>query len=313
MQRIDTRRLFDGNGLTLIDTAWRREDHPASATVRPATAVFEFMREGSFVYRDGVLGSRAAHVDATAIALFNPEREVVIDHPSGESNAGTTLRVALDVLHEVAHAARVRLPRREHELFACASVPSPAAVYIAQRRALALAQSASNDADGVEEALLALVERALSAIVAPARVRSGAVAVSRFARGRVLAAQSMIAERFRGRCTLDDVARAVGISRFQLCRAFSSLTGRTIHDTLVELRVRAAVERIAEGERSLTAVALACGFASHSHLTDTFRARLAVSPASLRRAIGTFSRSSSPGSCRSSSTAPSSSARPTAG
>ncbi len=278
MHRIDTERRFEQNGITLLETAWRRDAHADRAVVEPTTAVFEFMRAGGFVRRALAGAREETHVDATRVALFNPGEEVAIDHPAGDANAGTTLRVDVEVLHEI--AAERRRPLASVP-FARASVPVPAALFVLQRRALGLARAAA-DPLAVEEALVRAIDGALDALAGSS---PRAKEPSRFARRAVLRAQSVLVERFAQRLGLEEVAHASGLSRFQLCRAFAAITGRTIHDTLVELRLRHAVERIAGGEQNLTAVALDSGFASHAHLTDTFRARLGRAPSAMRREL----------------------------
>jgi AraC-like DNA-binding protein len=58
---------------------------------------------------------------------------------------------------------------------------------------------------------------------------------------------------------------------------FREQTGRSIHGYRTEVRLRASLGRIADGER-LADVAAAVGFASHAHLTDKFRRAYGVSP-----------------------------------
>jgi AraC-like DNA-binding protein len=85
--------------------------------------------------------------------------------------------------------------------------------------------------------------------------------------------------------TLDELARAVHASRFHLVRVFRSETGTTIADYRTQLRVRAAIERLLDGGDDLATIAADCGFASHSHLTDTFRRTLGTPPSQLRAAV----------------------------
>jgi AraC-like DNA-binding protein len=53
------------------------------------------------------------------------------------------------------------------------------------------------------------------------------------------------------------------------------------------LRVRAALERLADGERSLTSLAADLGFADHAHMARTVRRETGAAPSVLRRLLAT--------------------------
>lgn len=79
-----------------------------------------------------------------------------------------------------------------------------------------------------------------------------------------------------------ELARAVGLSARFFSGAFRAAVGQAPHDFVIERRVARARALLHAGEQSLVEVALACGFASHAHLTSTFRRRLGVPPSALR-------------------------------
>jgi len=100
---------------------------------------------------------------------------------------------------------------------------------------------------------------------------------------RVEAAKTYLASRLGARVTLDDVAHAAGASPFHLTRIFHQRTGAPVHRYLIRLRLRAALERLADGANDLTELALELGFSSHSHFTDTFRREFGRAPSGVRR------------------------------
>ena len=102
----------------------------------------------------------------------------------------------------------------------------------------------------------------------------------------VEAAKTYLAGRMSERVTLDDVARAVGSSPFHLARLFRRRTGAPLHRYLMCLRLRASLERLADGANDLTALALELGFSSHSHFTDSFRREFGRTPSDVRRGAG---------------------------
>jgi AraC-like DNA-binding protein len=86
--------------------------------------------------------------------------------------------------------------------------------------------------------------------------------------------------------SLGELAAATGYSVFHACRVFRATTGTTIHGFRRELRLRHALARILDGDEPLADIALAIGFASHSHLTNQFHARFGLPPARARSRAG---------------------------
>jgi len=82
--------------------------------------------------------------------------------------------------------------------------------------------------------------------------------------------------------TLDGVARAVHCSAFHLARRFRTHTGMSLHGFRNQLRMTLALDRLREGERSISALAIDLGFASHAHFTVAFRRAFGVAPSQMR-------------------------------
>lgn len=78
------------------------------------------------------------------------------------------------------------------------------------------------------------------------------------------------------------LATAAGMTPFRLCRAFSRVTGETMTSYRTRLRLLSSLERLRAGE-SITDIALAFGFSSHSHYTAAFRIAFGVPPMRWRR------------------------------
>lgn len=83
--------------------------------------------------------------------------------------------------------------------------------------------------------------------------------------------------------TLEAVAAAVGLSRFQLVRAFARRYGLTPHAWLLRRRVNHAKALLRAGTAPAEA-ALASGFADQSHMGLHFRRLVGLTPAAYRRA-----------------------------
>ena len=86
--------------------------------------------------------------------------------------------------------------------------------------------------------------------------------------------------------TLRELARKLAVSPHHLSRIFSAATGTSVTAYRNRLRTRAALERIADGERSLTRLAAELGFTDHAHLTRTIRRETGLPPSIHRRNWG---------------------------
>lgn len=82
---------------------------------------------------------------------------------------------------------------------------------------------------------------------------------------------------------LADLATLAGLSVSYFTRAFKASTGLPPHRWQTRLRITHAQRMLMEGDRALTDVALAAGFADQSHFTRVFRAQVGVTPGQWRR------------------------------
>jgi AraC family transcriptional regulator len=98
--------------------------------------------------------------------------------------------------------------------------------------------------------------------------------------------EALIEERLEGPLTLDDLGGAVGLSADFFARAFKAAMGKPPHAYVIDCRIARARALLRSGEADLSAIACACGFASHAHMTAMFRRRLGVTPSALRAAGG---------------------------
>ncbi|MBQ2649011.1 MAG: helix-turn-helix transcriptional regulator, partial [Achromobacter sp.] len=77
--------------------------------------------------------------------------------------------------------------------------------------------------------------------------------------------------------SLADLARACGLSRFQVLRGFSRATGMTPHAYQVQRRLLLARRLLRHG-MALADAAASAGFADQSHMTRLFTRAYGVSP-----------------------------------
>ncbi|MGP4049293.1 AraC family transcriptional regulator [Streptomyces sp. 2A115] len=84
--------------------------------------------------------------------------------------------------------------------------------------------------------------------------------------------------------SLSDLAADLGLSRYQLLRAFRTSTGIPPYAWLAQHRVNRARRLLESGHRPAEAAALV-GFADQAHLTRWFRRVLGVTPAAYRNSV----------------------------
>jgi AraC family transcriptional regulator len=78
----------------------------------------------------------------------------------------------------------------------------------------------------------------------------------------------------------------VHCSPFHLSRLFRRATGVTLYRTVVQMRLREGLERLLDQPEHVSMIALAVGFASHSHFADAFRSEFGCSPSQARLLLG---------------------------
>jgi transcriptional regulator GlxA family with amidase domain len=79
--------------------------------------------------------------------------------------------------------------------------------------------------------------------------------------------------------TLDEIARQVGLSARHLSRVFKLEMSITLHDYILDRRLRRAMEAMKSGpDLQIKAIANDCGFSSPSHFSMAFRKHVGVPP-----------------------------------
>jgi len=83
--------------------------------------------------------------------------------------------------------------------------------------------------------------------------------------------------------TLDELAAAAGMSRFQLSRMFRQVIGVSLRQYVRDLRLKRACQLLAARNVSITEIALQCGFYDSSHFQKAFRSHFGVTPTQFRQ------------------------------
>lgn len=144
-----------------------------------------------------------------------------------------------------------------------------------------LAQAAARQRSdvGLEEAGLWFVSRFAQVMSGRAPTPGG---TSGRHRQRVVDAALWITAHSPEDLALDQAASQAGLSPFHFLRLFSKVLGVTPHQYLVRSRLRHAARLLADGDQSVTNVALDVGFADLSNFVRTFHRAAGVSPSGFR-------------------------------
>jgi AraC-like DNA-binding protein len=259
-------RLASAEDLTVDDLRIIERDRSWTAPEHAPDHRLVFVRRGTFGLR---LRGWEAAVDPVSAFVGCPGDEQSIAHKPGREDACTVIslgpRLAADLLPDLLPAAR--RPLR-----------TSGRLDLAHRVLFARAR---HGADGFEltERVVRLADELLHA---PARVpaRAGLPAHRRLsgAARDVLVADPAVAR-------LGHLARLLGVSQPHLSRVFRAETGETLSRFRHRVRVRAALDRLADGDRDLSGLAADLGFADHAHLTRAMRAEVGEPPSRVRRLL----------------------------
>ncbi len=234
-------------------------------------------------------GGRPIRADRTLVLFYNRGQEYRRGRISPEGDFCQWIGVPPQWIVEAARPFDPRVEDRVHRPFTLTHGPSSSLSFLRQLVLIRLAEREAGspvlqDDLAVEEAVVSILADSIAGAYL-AREPCGRPAARAPARSNadlVERVRDFLARSYTETLTLATIARAAATSPFHMCRVFRRLTGRTIHDYRNALRLRAALESVAQGRADLTALALDLGYSSHSHFTQSFRTAFGVTPAWVR-------------------------------
>jgi len=235
-----------------------------------------FPRTGVWIEQEG---SAPVVADPQVITIYNRGRHYLRRALSPEGDRCDWYSVSPAVALEIAQVHDSRASDDPARAYRVETAPSDPGLYYRQRQLLHRLSRGSIDPLAAEEAVLRLVGEVISRAMACPLTR-----LPRAHRELVERTRSELARNLGSPLHLVTLAERVGVSPYHLCRIFRAGTGVTLHRYRTDLRLGTALERIAEGETSLSRVAHELGFSSQSHFTVALRTRHGVTPRRLRRA-----------------------------
>lgn len=279
-EHLHSATLFSSSLVTISDWRCRPTDSSFGQEEVSSGQVLVFPRTGIFVERRN--GNDRVG-DPTRVHFFNRGETYRMAHPVGGGDDCTSIRFDDQALLELLLDDD---PFTAARPFRLASVGTTAAMSLGLHRLRQnLLQRNAAEPLGVEEAAALLLTEA-NAIAARQQGRhlEGRRPTTRKAhRDLVYASRVVLAKTFREKVTLSSLARSVFSSPFHLARVFRRETGLTLHAQLNRLRLRRALQEIADGVPDLTKLALELGYSSHAHFTRAFSREFGQSPSAVRR------------------------------
>jgi AraC-like DNA-binding protein len=243
------------------------------------------MRHGAFSRH---FGRRKVTADVNQAVFFSRDSTYRVSHPSDCGDRGTVFTVSPRVLNDIVRELDPSIDEHPDQPFLFVTGPCDSGVFWRHRELVQRLESAESmplEPLWADVTALQLVADVLESAFVQRGVerkpkRKGTDADHA---DRTEAAKTYLAARLGERITLDDVARAVHASPFHLARIFQQQTGVAVHRYLTQLRLRASLERLADGGSDITQIALELGFSSHSHFTDAFRREFGHPPSEIRQ------------------------------
>jgi AraC-like DNA-binding protein len=256
-------------GVELTDVACRHPRGRGHAEEQTTGHTIVFIRRGCFIRSaDGV----ESVLDPTVAYCMNAGAEQRYDHPGDDGDDCTSLVLDPDLIASL-WGGEQQLPSRP--------LHTSPEIDLEHRLLLSAARDGKDPHELVERALL-LTAGALEQSD-PRPLTSGRPATARARGAAADGAREILAgdpER-----SLPDLARELTVSPHHLSRVFRAATGHTISRHRMRLRARAALERLAGGERDLARLAADLNFADQSHLCRVIRRETGSTPAALRNAL----------------------------
>jgi len=260
-----------------------RPDHPHFFGTGPIrTPVCGFPRKSASV---AINDERPFLADPTVAVLLNRgdhyRRNVVSEEGDRSDLIGVDEELLADVIASVDPAA---LDRAGTARFPTASAPVDLAAYHLIHVLIARLKNGYPASDlEVEESVLDALGAVLRGSVNQRGMthgngRSKAISVVRETKAYLLT-------HVEQSCCLKEIAKAVNVSPFHLAHIFRDETGTTLHQYLLQLKLRSSLDLLPNSHGNLTGLAMKLGFSSHSHFTDLFRKAFGTPPSSFAGAV----------------------------
>jgi AraC-like DNA-binding protein len=281
--------LFRGSTVSVGFTRCRPESACCGPEHLVGNHVITFPRSGVFLMH---LGRDNYVADPNCVVFSNRDDTFRTSHPGARGDDTLWLAVEPGVIRDAVCRFDPSAADRPGRPFPFTHGPCEPRTFLLHQ-ALFRSVAPGRDADPIRvgACACALVGQAVASAFALRGVRAAPTRAGTDAahRSTVEQTRELLAVRFRDRLTIGEIAEECCVSPFHLCRIFRRHAGVPVHRYLNRLRLRAAAQRLLEGEAHLAELALEVGFASHSHFSDAFRREFGAPPSTVRRDLARLS------------------------
>lgn len=91
--------------------------------------------------------------------------------------------------------------------------------------------------------------------------------------------------KYDNKLTLQDLAQYAKMSKTHFSRVFKEETGQSVMDYLNEIRLENVKRLLIYSEKSITEIALMCGFSSSSYLSTSFHTKYGITPSAYKNKL----------------------------
>lgn len=273
--RVSLKTLWQGAAVGIFN--WECE---GDAGLSPERALpwhaIAFARSGSHEFRDA---RGTFPIDPTQATLFNPDSPYRTRHPipSEGRRRGWVVSISESLAAEMIRVHDPRAGASSSPRFRVVRAPISGSMHLGFLRLIqALETPDSVDRLEWEADFVGLLDR----VVADAHRARPLPPRGPGSRRReaIEFVKEHLSRHFARPVPLVELAHRAGLSPYYLCRSFKAETGTSIHAYRVRLRLRAALDRLADRKGNLAGLALDLGFNDHSHFTAAFRKEFGVPP-----------------------------------
>jgi AraC family transcriptional regulator len=242
-----------------------------------------FPRSGVFIKK--VSNKDQVVAESTRVLFFNRHETYRVSHPIAGGDTCTAIHFDEEALIDFLRSMDPFVAESTGRPFRSATAASSAhlALHLQQLRRLLLSRR-QVDPLVIEEICASLLQASVACAYERRSITHQPVsrATRQAHRGLVDATRVVLAQKFREKLRLGDIARAVFSSPFHLARIFRRETGLSLHRHVTRLRLRHALEHLADSKPDLTMLALDLGFSSHAHFSHAFRREFRSAPSLVR-------------------------------
>jgi AraC family transcriptional regulator len=275
--------LFRSPLLAVYDVDCHAPRGNSSAEEEMTDHTLVFPRSGVFIKKVSEKDQLVA--DSTRVLFFNRHETCSFSHPADGGDKCTSIRFEAQPLIDFLQSMHPPVADSPEHPFRSSTAVSTSSLALKLHRLHRLILFAQCDnALAIEETCTSLLTESLANAGEEhtTELRKNRDSTRKAHQDLVDATRVVLARRFREKLSLAELARAVFSSPFHLARIFRSVTGTTLHYQQNRLRLRCALEHLANGKFDLTMLALDLGFSSHAHFSHAFRREFRSSPSQLR-------------------------------